>query len=56
MSPIFHGPVILSYTHLPITRLGNRDQHRKSIRGVSGLALEESKNAHLLYNLVTYFL
>ena len=30
-------------THLPITRMRNRDQYRMSIRGVSGLALEESK-------------
>ena len=30
-------------THLPITRMRNRDQYGKSIRGVSGLALEESK-------------
>ena len=29
--------------HLPITRMRNRDQYRMSIRGVSGLALEESK-------------
>ena len=29
--------------HLPITRMQNRDQYRMSIRGVSGLALEESK-------------
>ena len=31
------------YAHLPITRMQNRDQYRMSIRGVSGLALEESK-------------
>ena len=30
-------------THLPIIRMRNRDQYRMSIRGVSGLALEESK-------------
>ena len=30
-------------THLPITQMRNRDQYEKSIRGVSGLALEESK-------------
>ena len=30
-------------THLPITRMRNRDQYRTSIRGVSGLAVEESK-------------
>ena len=30
-------------THLPITRMQNRDQYRMPIRGVSGLALEESK-------------
>ena len=36
------------YTHLPITRMRNRDQYRMSIREVSGFALEESKNAHLL--------
>ena len=36
-------PIILSIpTHLPITRMQNRDQYRMSIRGVSGLALEES--------------
>ena len=29
--------------HLPITRMRNRDQSGKSIRGVSGLAFEESK-------------
>ena len=29
--------------HLPITRMRNPDQYKKSIRGVSGLALEESK-------------
>ena len=29
--------------HLRITRMRNRDQYRMSIRGVSGLALEESK-------------
>ena len=33
----------LYYTHLPITRMRNRDQYRMSIRGVSGFALEESK-------------
>ena len=32
-----------SLSHLPITRMQNRDQYRMSIRGVSGLALEESK-------------
>ena len=32
-----------SITHLPITRMQNRDQYRISIRGVFGLALEESK-------------
>ena len=31
------------FPHLPITRMRNRDQYRMSIRGVSGLALEESK-------------
>ena len=30
-------------THLPITRMWNRDQYRKSIRGVSGFIVEESK-------------
>ena len=30
-------------THLPITRMRNRDQYRMSIRAASGLALEESK-------------
>ena len=30
-------------SHLPITRMRNRDQYKMSIRGVSGLALEESK-------------
>ena len=35
-------------THISITRMRNRDQYRKSIRGVSGLAVDESKNAHLL--------
>ena len=29
--------------HLPNTRMLNRDQYRKSIRGVSSLAVEESK-------------
>ena len=33
----------VSFSHLPITRMRNRDQYRMSIRGVSGLALEESK-------------
>ena len=33
----------LPSTHLPITRMRNRDQYRMSIRGVSGSALEESK-------------
>ena len=32
-----------NYTHLPITRMWNRDPYRISKRGVSGLALEESK-------------
>ena len=32
-----------TYAHLPITRMRNRDHYRMSIRGVSGLALEESK-------------
>ena len=32
-------------SHLPITRKPSRDQYRISIRGVSGLALEES-NMH----------
>ena len=31
------------FTNLPITRLQKRNQYRMSIRGVSGLALEESK-------------
>ena len=30
-------------SHLQITRMRNRDQYGKCIRGVSGLALEESK-------------
>ena len=30
-------------SHLSIIRMQNRDQYRMSIRGVSGLALEESK-------------
>ena len=33
---------IETVTHLPITRMRNRDQHRMAIRGVSGLAIEES--------------
>ena len=33
----------ISYAHLPITRMQNRDQYKMSIRGVFGLALEESK-------------
>ena len=49
---ICNGPVMYectvftfkeSLTHLPITRMRNRDQYGKYIRGVSGLALEESK-------------
>ena len=35
-------PVSSWYTHLPITRMRNRVQYRMSIRGVSGLTLEES--------------
>ena len=35
-----------AYTRLPITRMQNRDQYRKSIRWVSGLAVEESKCIH----------
>ena len=35
--------VIYHTSHLPITRMRNRDQYRMSIRGVSGLALGESK-------------
>ena len=30
-------------THLPITLMRNHNQYGKSIRGVSGLAVEESK-------------
>ena len=33
--------IFIALTHLPITRMRNRDQYRMSIRGVSGLALEE---------------
>ena len=36
------------HTHLPITRMRNRNQYRKSIRGVFGFAVEESKYAYLL--------
>ena len=32
-----------AYSHLQITRMRNRDQYRMSIKGVSGLALEESE-------------
>ena len=35
--------LLYSVAHLSITRMLNRDQYRKSIRGVSGLAVEESK-------------
>ena len=31
------------YAHLPIIRMRNRDQYKMSIRGVSGLEIEESK-------------
>ena len=37
------GQIWNPVTHLPITRMRNRDQYRMFIRGVSGLALEESK-------------
>ena len=40
---IFIESSILLRTHLPITHMRNRDQYKLSIRGVSGLALEESK-------------
>ena len=39
---------VIRYSHLPITRMQNRDQYRKSITEVCGLALEGSQNAHLL--------
>ena len=37
------GHLVVALSHLPITRMQNRDQYGKSIKGVSGLALEESK-------------
>ena len=42
--------------HLPITRMRNCDLYRKSIVGLSSLAVEESKNAHFLSNLMNHFL
>ena len=35
--------ILSNVSHLPITSMRNRDQYRMSIRGASGLALEESK-------------
>ena len=36
-------PELRYRSHLPIIRMRNRDQYRMFIKGVSGLALEESK-------------
>ena len=35
--------ISFQFTHLPIIRMRNRDQYRMSIKGICGLALEESK-------------
>ena len=40
---------IYTYTHIPITRMPNRDRYRKSMRGVCGLKKKSQKgkqNAH----------
>ena len=41
-----------SNAHLPITRMRNRDQYRKSIRGVSGLARNTNTKHHGLYQIL----
>ena len=40
---IIPTPREIPLSHLPITRMRNRDQYGKSIRVASGLAVEESK-------------